>query len=49
MPGRINPLGLRATRQPLWGIKLPPFTSATISSQHEKIEKRNFAYIFLNT
>ena len=31
------------------GIKLPPFTSAMISSQREEIEKRNFAHIFLNT
>ena len=31
------------------GIKLPPFTSATISSQREEIEKRNCVHIFLNT
>ena len=40
-----QPLGLRATRQPLGvgGHKVAPFTSATISSQREEIEKRNFA------
>ena len=44
-----QPLGLRATRQPLGGHKVAPFTSTEISSQREKIEKRNFAHIFLNT
>ena len=44
-----QPLGLRATRQPPGGIKLPPFTSAKISSQREEIEKRTFAHTFLNT
>ena len=41
-----QPLGLRATRQPLRGIKLPPFTFAKISSQREEIEKQNCAHIF---
>ena len=45
-----RPLGLRATRQPLGGGHIvAPFISATISSQHAEIEKRNFAHIFLNT
>ena len=30
------------------GVKLPPSTSAKISSQRDEIEKRNFAHIFLN-
>ena len=31
------------------GHKVAPFTSVTISSEREEIEKRNFAHIFLNT
>ena len=45
-----QPLGLRAIRQPLGGgPKVAPFTSAKKSSQRVKIEKRNFAHIFLST
>ena len=50
LPLTRQPLGLRANRQPLGGgHKVAPFTSATISSEREEIEKRNFAHIFLNT
>ena len=43
--------GTSLTRRPLGGrvYSCVPFTSATISSQCEKIEKGNLAHIFLNT
>ena len=46
-----QPLGLRATRQPLGGgggDLLPSFTSLMMPSQRGEIEKRNFAHVFLN-
>ena len=48
---RVNPAAAEPPRHPpaAGGIKLPPFTSAKISSQRDEIEKRNFAHIFLNT
>ena len=50
---KINPAVAGPPRRPpaaAWGgISLPPFTSASIASQRDKIEKRKFAHTFLNT